>query len=91
MPTVDDIVNYLFRIKELQNWIDNVMFLMCLQPLIILTMQELAKDMRTSLPWGVFEDASYDPKKRLLPRGAIFAGFPKVHEAKPEDLTEHTT
>ncbi len=44
------------------------------------------------LSWGVFEDASYDPKKRLLPRGAIFAeDFPKVHEAKPEDVSEHTS
>ena len=39
VPTVDDIANYLFRIKELQNWIDTVYVLMYLQsPLTILTM-----------------------------------------------------
>ena len=48
--------------------------------------------MRISCHGGVFEDASYDPKKRLLPRGAIFAdSFPKVQDAKPEDVAEHTS
>ena len=39
-----------------------------------------------------FEDASFDPKKRLLPRGAIFAdSFPIVQDAKPEDVIEYTS
>lgn len=93
IPTVDDMANYLFRIKELQNWIDNVFIpdVLAVAP-YYLDYAGIGKGHANFLAWGVFEDTSFDPKKRLLPRGAIFAAdFPKVHEAKPEDVTEHTS
>ena len=93
VPSVDDLKNYLFRVKELQDWIDNVFIadVMAIAP-FYLGYAGVGKGHGNFLSWGVFEDASFDPKKRLLPRGAIFAAdFPKVHEAKAEDVTEDTT
>ncbi len=92
VPSVDDLKNYLFRVKELQDWIDNVFItdLLAIAP-YYLGAAGVGKGYANFLSWGVFEDASFDPKKRLLPRGAIFAAdFPKVHDAKPEDVTEST-
>ena len=92
VPSVDDLKNYLFRVKELQSWIDNVFLsdLLTIAP-YYLGYAGVGKGPSNFLSWGVFEDASFDPKKRLLPRGAIFASdFPKVHDAKPEDVMEHT-
>jgi len=93
VPSVDDLKNYLFRVKELQDWIDNVFItdLLAIAP-YYLGAAGVGKGYANFLSWGVFEDASFDPKKRLLPRGAIFASdFPKVHDAKPEDVMEHTS
>jgi len=92
VPTVDDLKNYLFRVKELQDWIDNVFLgdLLAIAP-FYLGAAGVGKGHGNFLSWGVFEDASFDPKKRLLPRGAIFAAdFPKLHDPKPEDVLEHT-
>lgn len=92
VPTVDDLKNYLFRVKELQDWIDSVFVadLLAIAP-FYLGAAGVGKGPANFLSWGVFEDASFDPKKRLLPRGAIFASdFPKVHDARPEDVLEHT-
>lgn len=85
--------NYLFRIKELQNWIDNIYIpdVLAVAP-YYLDYAGIGKGHANFLSWGVFEDASFDPKKRLLPRGAIYAAtFPKVDDVKPEDVTEHTS
>jgi len=93
VPSVDDMANYLFRLKELQNWIDNVYIpdVLAVAP-FYLDYAGIGKGPSNFLSWGVFEDASFDPKKRLLPSGVIFAkDFPKLHDAKAEDVTEHTT
>ncbi len=93
VPSVDDLKNYLFRIKELRDWIDTVFIpdVLAIAP-FYLDYAAIGKGPGNYLAWGVFEDASFDPKKRLLPRGALFASdFPKVHEARPEDVMEHTS
>ncbi len=93
VPSVDDLKNYLFRMKELQNWIDNVYIpdVLAIAP-FYLSYAGVGKGHANHLSWGVFEDASFDPKKRLFPRGAIFASdFPKLHDPKPEDVMEHTS
>lgn len=93
VPSVEDMKDFLFRVKELQDWVDNVYIpdVLAVAP-YYLDYAGVGKGHANFLSWGVFEDDSYDPKKRLLPRGAIFAeDFPKVHEAKPEDVTEHTS
>jgi [NiFe] hydrogenase large subunit len=93
VPTVEDMKDFLFRMKELQNWIDNVYIpdVLAVAP-YYLDYAGVGKGHANFLSWGVFEDASFDPKKRMLPRGAIFAeDFPKVHDPKPEDVVEHTS
>jgi len=93
VPSVDDLKNYLFRMKELRDWIDTVFIpdVLAIAP-FYLDYAAIGKGPGNYLAWGVFEDASFDPKKRLLPRGALFASdFPKVHEARPEDVMEHTS
>ena len=59
VPTVDDIANYLFRIKELQNWIDNVYVpdVLAIAP-YYLDYAGVGKGHANFLSWGVFEDAS---------------------------------
>jgi len=93
VPSVDDLKNYLFRVKELQDWIDNTFIpdVLAIAP-YYLDHAAIGKGPANFLSWGVFEDASFDPKKRLFPRGVLLAkDFPKIHEAKPEDVTEHVT
>ncbi len=93
VPSIEDMKDFLFRTKELQDWVDNVYIpdVLAVAP-YYLDYAGVGKGHANFLSWGVFEDASYDPKRRLLPRGAIFAeDFPKVHEAKPEDVSEHTS
>jgi len=93
VPSVDDLKNYLFRIQELQTWIDGTFIgdLYAIAP-YYLDQAAVGRGHGNFLAWGVFEDASFDPKKRLLPRGALFAAdFPTLHEAKPEDVMEDTT
>ena len=92
VPTVDNLKNYLFRVKELQAWIDNTFVpdVLAIAP-YYLDAAGLGRGHANFISWGVFEDASFDPKKRLLPRGALFASdFPTVHDARPEDVLEHT-
>jgi [NiFe] hydrogenase large subunit len=92
VPSIDDIKNYLFRVKELQNWIDSVFIpdTMAIAP-YYLDHAAIGKGPGNYLSWGVFEDASFDPKKRFLPNGYLLASdFPSVHEAKREAVMEHT-
>ena len=92
VPSVDDLKNYLFRVRQLQEWIDGVFLadLLAIAP-FYLDYAAVGKGHGNFLSWGVFEDASFDPQKRLLPRGALYAAdFPKLHAAKPEDVTEDT-
>lgn len=92
VPSVDDMANYLFRVKELQNWIDTVFIpdVLAIAPYYI-DWAGIGKGYANFLSWGVFEDASFDPKKRLLPSGVLYAkDFPKVHDAKAENVAEHT-
>src|SRR5208283_1270402 len=91
VPTVENLKDYLFRVKELQDWIDNVYIpdVLAVAP-FYLDYAGVAKGYGNYLAWGVFEDESYDPKKRLLPRGALFAeDFPKLYDPKPEDVAEY--
>jgi [NiFe] hydrogenase large subunit len=93
VPSVDDLKNYLFRVKELQDFVDNVYIpdVMAVAP-YYLDQAGVGKGHANYLSWGVFEDASFDPKKRLLPRGVLLASdFPKLHEAKASDVAEHTS
>ncbi len=93
VPNIADLQNYLFRVKELQGWIDRVFIpdVLAIAP-FYLSAAGMGRGPANFLSWGVFEDASFDPKKRLLPRGAILAGdLATVHDATPNDVMEHTS
>lgn len=93
VPSIDDLKNYLFRMKELQDWIDNTFIpdVLAIAP-YYLDHAAVGRGPMNYLSWGVFEDASFDSKKRLLPSGVLYAkDFPKLYAAKPEEVTEHVT
>ncbi|MFQ5638186.1 MAG: nickel-dependent hydrogenase large subunit [bacterium] len=88
-PDVKMLGDGLFRAKELKAWVDDIYL-----PDVVavaryyLDWTGIGKSHTNYLAWGVFEDGSLDPQKRLLPPGAVFAGDLKVEEVKPEEVTE---
>lgn len=90
VPTVDILANYFSRVEELQKWVDSVFIpdVLAIAP-YYLDYAKIGKGHGNYLAWGVFEDSSYDPKKRLLPRGIIMNSQLKAIDAKPEEVTEH--
>jgi [NiFe] hydrogenase large subunit len=89
VPTVEVLAAVLWRIKKLQHWVDSVFLpdVLAIAP-YYLKYAGIGKGVGNYLSWGVFEDASLDPKKRMLPRGAIFDGKLEVKDAGPKDVTE---
>ncbi len=91
VPKVEIIDDFLFRLKEIQRFIDNVYIpdVLAVAP-YYKDWAGIGKGHGNYLAWGVFEDASFDPKKRLLPQGAIFAesGL-KLMDPKAEEISEH--
>jgi [NiFe] hydrogenase large subunit len=80
----------LFRARELKTWVDEVYIpdVLAVAP-FYLDWAGIGKSHTNYLSWGVFEDESQDPKKRLLPRGTIFNGQLKVEDVNPEEVTEY--
>lgn len=91
-PSVNVLEDFYFSLKKLQSWIDNtfVQDVLAVAP-YYLDWAGIGKGAGNYLAWGVFDDASRDPKKRALPRGAIFADALKVVDVKQEDVQEHVT
>lgn len=90
VPTIQQIKSFLYLVKELQDFINNVMF----QDLLILASFYMdyaytGRGVENYLAWGVFEDMSRDPKKRFLPPGAIFKENGQREDAFPTELKEH--
>ena len=75
IPTVEVMDNAIWRLKKIQHWVDTVFLpdVLAIAP-YYLKWAGIGKGVGNYLSWGVFEDASFDPKKRLLPRGAIYGG-----------------
>lgn len=92
VPTVDMMTQFKFRLQEIQNFVDNVFIpdVLAVAP-FYLDYAAIGKGPGNYLAWGVFEDASFDPKKRLFPRGAIFNSQLTVVDAKPDEVTEDVT
>lgn len=90
VPTVQEIKTFLYGLKELRNFVNSVMYtdLFALAPYYI-DWANRGKGVQNYLAWGVFEDRSRDPKKRLLPRGVVFKEELKREDALPENVTEH--
>jgi len=67
-PSVEDISNFLFRLKKIQAWVDNVFIpdVLIVAP-YYLDYTAIGRGVGNYLAWGVFEDKSFDPNKRTLP------------------------
>ncbi len=91
MVNLDLISHFLYKIKTLQAFIDDVYIpdVLAVAP-FYLDWAGIGKGHGNYLAWGVFEDpATKDPYKRLLPRGAVYAdqGL-KPQKVGPEMVTE---
>lgn len=91
VPTEDKISRIVYRLAKVKAFIDEAMIP---DTLAIAAFYKDAlgygKGVGNFLSWGVYEDASFDPKKRFMPRGAIFAknGL-TVSDPKQENLAEY--
>ena len=94
MVDLDLLANFLYRVKKVKNFIDNVYIpdVLAVAPHYI-EWAGIGKGHGNYLAWGVFDDpATRDPYKSLLPRGAIYADKGLVpQQIGPEMVTEDTT
>jgi [NiFe] hydrogenase large subunit len=94
MPTEDKLAGILFRWKTVRNWIANTMIpdTLAIAPFYI-EAATYGVGCKNFLSWGVFEDTSRDPKKRVLPRGAIVDGKLAIVDpdvAQVKEFVEHS-
>ena len=75
IPTVDDISNMLPRLQQLRDWVNDVYIpdVLAIAP-YYLDYAGIGKGPANFLAWGVFDDPSFDSKKRLLPSGIVMNG-----------------
>jgi hydrogenase large subunit len=75
VPTEEKLDDVLFRLLNVKNFVMNAMVpdLLAIAP-YYLEAATFGKGCENFLAWGVFEDKSMDPKKRLLPEGSILKG-----------------
>jgi Ni,Fe-hydrogenase I large subunit len=90
IPTVEVMDNVIWRLKMLQHWVDTVFLpdVLAIAPYYI-KYAGIGKGVGNYLSWGVFDDPSFDPKKRLLPRGAIFDGKLAVADVDGKEVKEY--
>ena len=88
-PRVEVLDDFLFRVREIKNWVDEVFVpdVLAIAP-YYLKWAGIGKGVLNYLSWGVFEDFSFDPRKRTLPRGAIYGGELKVHDVTAQQVKE---
>jgi [NiFe] hydrogenase large subunit len=89
VPTVDDMANLLPRLQEIQEWVDRVFIpdVLAIAP-FYLDYARIGKGPASFLAWGVFDDPSFDSKKRLLPSGIVLDGSLKPEEVDQKAVTE---
>lgn len=94
MVNLDLIAHFLYRLKKIQAFVDNVYIpdVLAVAP-FYLDWAGIGKGHGNYLAWGVFDDPeSRDPYKRLLPRGAVYADKGLVHQKVDASMvTEDTT
>ncbi len=90
VPTIQQIKSFLYIVKELQDFVNTVMYqdLLTLAP-FYLDWANKGRGVGNYLAWGVFEDRSREPKKRFLPRGVVFDGKGQGEDAFPAEVKEH--
>lgn len=89
IPTEEKLDDIYFRWQKVRNWIANAM----IPDTIAIAKQYLdlttyGKGVGNFLAWGVYDTADFDPKKRVLPRGALVGGL-TPSDPKPEAIKEY--
>jgi [NiFe] hydrogenase large subunit len=91
LPDLSDINYYLDRMDLVKQFTEQVMWPDLLA--VAGAFPELAtfgQGVGNFLTWGLLDDKSQDPEKRLFPRGAIFGGELKVEKADPAEARLYT-
>lgn len=91
-PNSEMLAKALSRAKELQDWVNTIYIpdVLAIAP-AYLDWASIGKGHTNYLAWGVFEDESHDPTKRLLPQGAVLNGELKLQTPSVSEITEHIT
>jgi hydrogenase large subunit len=89
IPTEEKLDDVYFRWQKVRNWIANAM----IPDTIAIAKQYLdattyGKGVGNYLAWGVYDTVDFDPKKRVLPRGALVGGL-TPSDPKPEAIKEY--
>ncbi len=90
VPTEEKLGRIAYRIAKVKAFIDEAMIpdTLAIAPFYADALT-YGKGVGNFLSWGVYDDESMDPKKRFLPRGAIFgAKGLAIAEADPDKITE---
>ena len=92
IPTVDDMANLKPRLLEIRDWVNNAYIpdVLAVAP-YYLDYTAVGKGPSNFLAWGVFDDPSFDTKKRLLPSGFVVGGSLKAEEINQKAVTEDVT
>jgi [NiFe] hydrogenase large subunit len=91
LPDISDINYYLDRMDLVKQFTEQVMWPDLLA--VAGAFPELAtfgQGVGNFLTWGLLDDKSQDPYKRLFPRGAVFGGKLKVEKADPAEARLYT-
>jgi len=90
VPTIQQIKTFLYTIRELRDFVNNVMYtdLLALAPYYI-DWASRGKGVENYLSWGVFEAKSNEPEERIFPRGIIFKEEMKMNEVSADEVNEH--
>ncbi len=94
MPTEEKLDDVLFRWKTVSEFITNALIpdTLAIAPFYI-EAATYGGGVKNFLSWGVFEDKSLDPLKRVMPRGAILDGKLELVQpdvAKIKEYVEHS-
>jgi [NiFe] hydrogenase large subunit len=91
-PDSNMLADALSRAKELQAWVNDVYIpdVLAVAP-YYLDWAGIGIGHANYLAWGVFDDESREPTKRLLPQGAVFDGKLELHQPTVDEVTEHIT
>lgn len=89
VPTEEKLDDILFRIRKVRDFVNNTMIpdTLALAPFYKDALSYGA-GVGNLLAWGVFDDKSFDPKKRFMPRGAVLDGKLEVVDATEDKVLE---
>jgi Ni,Fe-hydrogenase I large subunit len=91
LPSIQDVNYYLDRMALVKTFTEEVMWNDLLA--VAGAFPELAtfgQGVGNFLTWGLLEDKSQDPAKRIFPRGGIFGGQLKAEKVDPADVRLYT-